>query len=582
MFCRINLADAFRSAPAARMKLGSSTHFISVCAILVCLASLRAAEVPTRPQPAWGDLGDGTYRNPILWADYNNPCVFKAGDEFFLTAASHHYMGMPLLKSKDLVNWTHAGRIYSRLGGLHADFTHPGAAYSAGSQDGEVGFHRGTYYMFNWSTRYRGFFCTAPSPLGPWTAPRKITESLGGNFEDPCPFWDDDGSGYLLLVGNPGPLKIFRLNATFDTIVDQGTTLITDIPPKGPQIFKRHGFYYLSVASTGKNSEKAQHIYRSKSLFGPFERRTIFHSGRPDFNGAQGSLVHVAGEQWAFLHHDYNLTAPYGRRIYLQPAGWSADDWPWIGVDTDGDGIGESVGIDVPYAKPPLPRQPINPADPSDEFSATTLGGQWAWNHDPDDAQWSLTARPGWLGLTARPLHTQGGVSQLGRTKVNYHADHLLFAANTLVQRPCGAISDIVTRLDTAQLSDGQRAGLCTLSDDYTWIGVVREGGVKRIRFAKGQATSGQTASLDGPELRQNEVWLKLEYRHYRGTLSYSLDGVRYEPLGDRDYPYRTAWYEGTKVGLFSYTVSSEVAGGRADFDFLRQTHDGPKPTRTP
>ena len=118
--------------------------------LLAPLAVLHAA-VPGA-KPAWGDQGNGTYRNPILWADYNNPCVFKAGDTFYLTSASHHFMGMPLLASKDLVNWTHAGRIYSRLGGVHTDFTFPGKACSAGSQDGEVGFFRGTYYLFNWST----------------------------------------------------------------------------------------------------------------------------------------------------------------------------------------------------------------------------------------------------------------------------------------------------------------------------------------------------------------------------------------------------------------------------------------------
>ena len=112
-----------------------------IALLLAPLAALHAA-VPGA-KPAWGDQGDGTYRNPILWADYNNPCVFKAGDTFYLTSASHHFMGMPLLASKDLVNWTHAGRIYSRLGGVHTDFTFPGKACSAGSQDGEVGFFRG-------------------------------------------------------------------------------------------------------------------------------------------------------------------------------------------------------------------------------------------------------------------------------------------------------------------------------------------------------------------------------------------------------------------------------------------------------
>jgi beta-xylosidase len=515
-----------------------------------------------------------------LWADYNNPCVFKTGNTFYLTCASHHFMGMPLLASKDLVNWTHAGRIYSRLDGIHADFTLPGKACSAGSQDGEVGFFRGTYYMFNWSTKYRGFVCKAAAPEGPWSAPVRLSEKIVGDFEDPCPFWDDDGKGYLFLLGNPGALRIYRLNDTFDAIVDQGTILIDDIPPKGPQVFKRNGFYYISVASTGKNKDKAQYVYRSKSLYGPYESRKLFHAGKADINAAQGSLVEVSRDRWAFLHHDYNLFATYGRRLYLEPAGWSADGWPWIGVDSDGDGIGEPVGLTEPYAKPALPVQPINAAEPSDDFEAGTLGGQWAWNHNPDDSHWSLTARPGHLRLTARHLNTQGGVSQFGRTKVNYRDDHLLFAYNTLVQRLYGAESDNVTKLDTTNMIDGQRAGLCTMIDDYTWIGVAKEGGTKHIRFAKGTATSGPGAFTDGPELKQDAIWLKLEHRHYKGTLFYSLDGEHFEPLGDRDYPYRTAWYEGTKVGLFSYNLSSAAEGGHADFDFFHQQHDGPKTAR--
>ncbi|NBV53964.1 MAG: beta-xylosidase, partial [Verrucomicrobia bacterium] len=155
---------------------------------LAALLLTAVAVAEPADKPAWGDQGDGTYRNPILWADFNNPCVFKAGDAFYLTCASHHFMGMPLLKSKDLVNWTYTGRIYSRLRGVHADFTLPGKACSAGSQDGEVGFFRGTYYIFNWSTKYRGFVCKAAAPEGPWSEPVRLSEKIVGDFEDPCPF----------------------------------------------------------------------------------------------------------------------------------------------------------------------------------------------------------------------------------------------------------------------------------------------------------------------------------------------------------------------------------------------------------
>lgn len=177
----------------------------NVC-ISQTLAVTRADEKSNTP--LWGDQGDGTYRNPVLWIYDNNPCVFKACDTYYLTAATHHYMGMPLLKSQDLVNWTHAGRIYQDLRALSGDFDFPGQAYSAGSQDAEIGYHRGVWYFYNWSTRYRGFMATAPSPEGPWSPARRIRDPIGGNYEDPCPFWDEDGKGYLLLVGNPGPLTI--------------------------------------------------------------------------------------------------------------------------------------------------------------------------------------------------------------------------------------------------------------------------------------------------------------------------------------------------------------------------------------
>lgn len=532
--------------------------------------------MPLSAAPEWGDQGDGTYRNPVLWMDYNNPCVIRHGDMFYLTAATHHFMGMPILKSRDLVNWYQTGRIYQRLGGLSREFSSPGLAYSAGSQDGEIGEHRGRFYMFNWSSRYRGFFCTAPHPEGPWTEPKAIQENIGGSYEDPCPFWDDDGKAYLLMVGNPGPLKIFRLSETFDAIVDTGVTVISDIAPKGPQIIKRDGWYYLLVARTGP--DKAQFAYRSKSLYGPYESKLIYEDRATDLQAAQGSLVPVKGNDWAFIHHDYRMESPYGRRIYLQPAGWK-EGWPWIGADPDGDGIGAPVGINRPATKPDLPHSPVDPATHSDEFAPGPLAAQWMWNHDPDDRHWSLSARPGWLRLCAMPLATRGGRSQYPAVEVRFHEDHLLFAHNTAVQRICGKVCTVTTKLDASKLGDGQRAGLCTLSDNYTWIGAAVDGGRRRVVFGKGDAASGPSAMIEGPPLDQGELWLRLDYRDAKGTLSYSRNGRDFTELGGRDHTCRSFWYEGTKVGLFCYGLSSSVGEGVADFDFMRQDHDGPETT---
>lgn len=546
-------------------------HAGAVLVLAIGFSASVAAEMTTRP--AWGDQGNGHYRNPVLWMDYNNPCVLRAGDTYYLTSATHHYMGMPLLKSRDLVNWTHAGRIYSDLRELSTDFDFPGKAYSAGSQDAEIGIHGGTFYLYNWSTRYRGFMSTAPSMEGPWSPVKKLKETIGGDYEDPCPFWDEDGKGYLLLVGNPGPLKIFPLNSSFDEISGEGVTLISDILPKGPQILKRDGYYFILVARTGPH--KAQFAYRSRSLFGPYESRLLFEGKAQGIQAAQGSFVQVSGDDWAFVHHEYDMDSIYGRRVYLQPAGWR-EGWPWIGSDPDGDGVGEPVALTEEFRKPALPSQLATTPEHSDDFSSTQLGDQWMWNHNPAHHHWSLTSKPGWLCLQATPLNQMGGFSQYPKHEVSFHDDHLLFARNTIVQRICGKVSTISTRLNTAGMRNQQRAGLCTLSGDYTWIGVTMDAGVKRVVFRQGSAKDGPSATVAGPVLDLPEIWLRLEYSNAKGSFFYSLDGHSYVPLGPKSYAYQSTWYEGTKVGLMSYTTAiSPQEGGDAFFDYFHQEHDG-------
>ena len=50
------------------------------------------------------DLGNGRFRNPVLFADYSDPDVIRVGDTFYMTASSFNYTpGLPILISKDLV-----------------------------------------------------------------------------------------------------------------------------------------------------------------------------------------------------------------------------------------------------------------------------------------------------------------------------------------------------------------------------------------------------------------------------------------------------------------------------------------------
>lgn len=52
------------------------------------------------------DNGDGTYTNPILYTDYSDPDACRVGDDYFMVASSFcNAPGLPVLHSRDLVNW---------------------------------------------------------------------------------------------------------------------------------------------------------------------------------------------------------------------------------------------------------------------------------------------------------------------------------------------------------------------------------------------------------------------------------------------------------------------------------------------
>src|SRR3954466_6166701 len=62
------------------------------------------------------DNGDGTYKNPILYADYSDPDAIRVGDDYWLTASSFsHVPGLPILHSRDLVNWRLVAHALPRL-----------------------------------------------------------------------------------------------------------------------------------------------------------------------------------------------------------------------------------------------------------------------------------------------------------------------------------------------------------------------------------------------------------------------------------------------------------------------------------
>ncbi|HZK26375.1 MAG TPA: glycoside hydrolase 43 family protein, partial [Thermoclostridium sp.] len=196
----------------------------------------------------WGDLGNGFYKNPILNADYSDPDVVRVGDDFYMVCSEFHYMGIPVLHSKDLVNWTIIGRVYDSL--KHDPVYDTMNAYAKGSWAPAIKYHNGTFYIYFCTPDEGLYMSSAINPAGPW-APIYEVERVAG-WEDPCPFWDDDGNAYLghSTVG-AGPIIIHKMSADGTKLLDNGTIVYVGKIAEGTKIYKRNGYYYFVIPEGG-------------------------------------------------------------------------------------------------------------------------------------------------------------------------------------------------------------------------------------------------------------------------------------------------------------------------------------------
>ncbi|WP_303543029.1 glycoside hydrolase family 43 protein [Sphingomonas natans] len=499
-----------------------------------------------------------SYTNPILFADYSDPDVIRVGADYYLVASSFHFSpGIPILKSPDLVHWTIAGHVLPRLP-FAPEYDMPGphtltdavskpvggTRYAGGVWAPSIRQHDGTIYVY-WATPDEGIFMAAArTPEGPWSTPVKVIDQPG--LEDPCPFWDDDGTAWLVHSRRgAGPLILHRMSTDGRQVLDGGKVIVEDkanLPIlEGPKLYKRGGYYYI-LAPFGGVEKGAQVALRSRSISGPYEWRVVLRQGATRLEGPhQGGWVETPSGQGWFVH--FNSTGAFGRITYLEPLRW-VDDWPVIGDPIAGDSAGQPV---TTHPAPDTGKSAPSPGlQASDDFAGRTLGPQWEWNHNPDDTKWSLTARPGYLRLAA------------GRAR------HLVAARNTLTQILTGPTSRITTTIDPRHMADGQRAGLSLFGVGPSWIGVVRAGGRNWLTL------SAAGTETRGPRIEAGTLALRADVSSDQTVrYSYSLDrGRSFGSIGAPIPLARFSWWKGSRPALFTYTLG--MPGGFVDIDRFR------------
>ncbi len=504
------------------------------------------AAAPTYPYPWTPDCGDGTYRNPVIYADYSDPDVIRHGDDFWMTTSSFNCTpGLPILHSRDLVNWALVNHALQNVPGERYEAVQPGCGVWAPA----LRFHAGQFHLF-FPTPDEGIYrVTAEDPRRTWSPPHLV--HAGKGLIDPCPLWDDDGNAYLVHAyahsrsGIKHMLRVRPMAPDGSRPLGEGQVVFHQ-PERhptieGPKFLKRDGWYYI-LAPAGGVQHGWQTVLRSRSIFGPYEDRIVLEQGRTAVNGPhQGALVDTLNGEWWFLH--FQDTGVYGRVVHLQPVEWR-EGWPLMGRQTAEREVGEPV---LHHRKPNLPESRIVIPPTSDEFALPLLGLQWQWQANHRQAWFSLTARGGWLRLFLQSDHPKIGLIP-GLLAQKFPARE--FAVETL--------------MEFTPREPGAEAGLAILGEADAAIALRYAGRSREVVFRQG----GTRQQLG--EVPEGGVRLRAEVTD-GGSCSLSLISPTGEVITVPTRVQASAGkWVGAKVGIYCVASTAESSNGYADFDYFR------------
>ncbi len=512
--------------------------------LLLCLAALCVVGMTVATAES-----QKTASNPIIHADVPDMVMIRVGDTYYMSSTTMHMSpGLPIMKSKDLVNWQLVSYAYDILDDVdELNLNNGKRTYGQGSWASSLRYHNGTFYAttFAQTTGKTYVFTTKDIENGPW----KVS-SFKPMLHDHSLFFDDDGRVYMIYGG--GNLRLVELKEDltglkpggFDHVVITNASAVSGtnigLPAEGSQLFKVNGKYYLFNITWPRGGMRTVIIHRADKIAGPYEGRV----GLQDKGVAQGGLIDTPqGDWYAYLFQDHGAV---GRIPYLVPVEWK-DGWPVLGVE----------GKVPDVLKLPAGKGLIPGVVASDEFDRKpgepALPLVWQWNHNPDNKLWSLTQRPGFLRLTT------------ARVDANF-----LNARNTLTQRTIGPECSGTTCLDVSNPKDGDIAGLALLQKQYGLVCVKMEGGTNFVVMVS--AKSGLPVEVEKVPLLQKTVHLRAEcdFKNLADTarFAYSLDGKSWTPIGSPlKMSYTLPHFMGYRFGLLNY--ATKTAGGFADFDYF-------------
>ncbi|WP_052250272.1 glycoside hydrolase 43 family protein [Enterobacter sp. Bisph1] len=510
------------------------------------------------------DNQDGTYRNPVIHADYSDPDAICVNGRYYMVASSfNHLPGLPILESSDLVNWRIINHVLPTLP-KQFDEVLPGKGVWAPS----LRFHDGYFWVF-YSMPDEGIFMSkAQDPYGEWSAAHCLKAVQG--WIDPCPLWDDDGRAWLVhafaysRANIKHKLQLCAMSPDGRSLLDEGKIIFdgTRSHPtlEGPKFYKRNGEYYIFAPAGGVESGW-QTVLRSRTVEGQYLAKNVLHQGVTGVNGPhQGGWVESPdGEGW-FVH--FQDKGFYGRIVHVQPLRWDDEGWPQIGALDSLSAMGEPVM----RARKPAGSAQAAYCEPqtSDDFVDGKPGLQWQWPANP---------QPGWI------IPGQQGLT-LACYPVGPHS--LYDTPQLLLQKfPAPAFS-AQTTLTADFIHQNDEAGLVIYGERFASVALVWQNGNAHLKVTTGWNSDKGIVDFTSELLPVRASMSRISLRVAVDNdgicqFSWSQHGESWQ-LITPDFAASAGKWIGAKVGIYALSSADYAVKGRACFAHFTVTATSPPP----
>ncbi|NDV64141.1 family 43 glycosylhydrolase [Bacteroides sp. 224] len=288
------------------------------------------------------------YKNPVVEVGMPDPTVIKAADGYFYVYATESTRNVPIMKSKDLVQWTYCNTAFTNK-------TRPKFEPRGGIWAPDINYINNKYVLYYAMSVWGGEqtcgigVATSDSPQGPFTDHGKLFRSneIGvQNSIDPS-FLQYKGKNYLVWGSFRG---IYVIELTADGLSVKPKAKKKQIAGTAFEAayVHKHGDYYYLFASIGSCCEGLKSTYhvgvgRSKKVWGPYKDKngkSMMENGYLQVIGSNDHFVgnghgsqiirDDAGQDWLF-YHGISKTAPEkGRILLLDQIKWDKDGWPYV------------------------------------------------------------------------------------------------------------------------------------------------------------------------------------------------------------------------------------------------------------